>query len=73
MWLVLYQIKNLPTNLLDGDMHNNAMEAMDGWTDAMSERTEDGHTKAPCPRCEALEHIQILDEHGRCQLCWLED
>jgi len=34
--------------------------------------TEDGHTKADCPECEASEHIQILEEHGVCEICQLE-
>ena len=35
-------------------------------------QTEDGHTKADCPVCEASEHIQILEEHGICEICQLE-
>ena len=36
-------------------------------------QTEDGHTKADCPICEASEHIQILEEHGKCEICQMEE
>jgi hypothetical protein len=32
-------------------------------------QTEDGHTKADCPKCEASEHIDYLNEHGECDIC----
>ena len=32
-------------------------------------QTEDGHTKADCPKCEASEHIAYLKEHGECDIC----
>ena len=35
-------------------------------------QTEDGHTKADCPICEASEHIQILEEKGKCEICQIE-
>lgn len=34
--------------------------------------TEDGHIKTDCPICEASEHVDIIKEHGKCQLCILE-
>ena len=36
-------------------------------------QTEDGHTKADCPICEASEHIAILEEHGKCEICQIEE
>ena len=36
-------------------------------------QTEDGHTKADCPECEASEHIAILEEHGKCEICQIEE
>jgi len=33
--------------------------------------TEDGHSKADCPICEASEHIDMLEECGKCELCLL--
>lgn len=32
-------------------------------------QTEDGHTKADCPKCTASEHIAYLEEHGECDIC----
>lgn len=34
--------------------------------------TEDGHIKADCPICEASEHVDILEEYGKCELCLIE-
>jgi|TARA_R110000851_G_C13055160_1_gene563474 hypothetical protein len=36
-------------------------------------KTEDGHIKADCLKCEGSEHIDYLEEHGKCQLCLLEE
>jgi hypothetical protein len=36
-------------------------------------QTEDGHTKADCPQCEASEHIEILKKYGKCEICYLEE
>ena len=34
--------------------------------------TEDGHRKADCPKCEASEHIDFLEKHEECELCYLD-
>ena len=43
----------------------------DMWADFEDKtyQTEDGHTKADCPKCEASEHIAYLEEYGECDIC----
>ena len=36
-------------------------------------QTEDGHTKTDCPICEGSEHVDLIEEEGRCELCILEN
>ena len=34
--------------------------------------TEDGHIKRDCPKCEASEHVGILDYYGHCEICEMD-
>lgn len=57
---------------VESDYHDT-IEHMDYWQTVCSHRTEDGHLKVYCHQCGAPEHIQIMDEHGVCETCHLEE
>lgn len=71
MWLKLYELYHK-----DGISHaeeQEILEAMKDWTDAVTVITEDGHKKVECPKCEALEHVDVVYQFGQCMLCELEN